>query len=168
MIKIFITNLGKYNEGELVGEWVDLPIYDDDLNEVLERIGIGEEYEEYFITDYETNVEGLKIEEYSNIDELNDMAEAIEELESYQITALEALLENGDDFDNAIRHVDDCIVYHNCTMEDIAREYIDEIGALSSMPEELRWYFDYEKLAKDMEIKGTYISIGEDIVEIRY
>ncbi|WP_413788539.1 antirestriction protein ArdA, partial [Providencia stuartii] len=25
MISVFITNLGKYNEGELVGEWLELP-----------------------------------------------------------------------------------------------------------------------------------------------
>lgn len=26
MMNIYLTNLGKYNEGELVGEWVQLPI----------------------------------------------------------------------------------------------------------------------------------------------
>ncbi len=25
VISVFITNLGKYNEGELVGEWLELP-----------------------------------------------------------------------------------------------------------------------------------------------
>ena len=34
-IKGFITNLGKYNEGQLVGEWVTFPIDDDELAEVL-------------------------------------------------------------------------------------------------------------------------------------
>ena len=31
MINIFITNLGKYNEGELIGEWVTLPISEEEL-----------------------------------------------------------------------------------------------------------------------------------------
>lgn len=53
MMNIFITNLGKYNEGELVGEWVTLPISEKKLQELFKRIGINEEYEEYFITDYE-------------------------------------------------------------------------------------------------------------------
>lgn len=26
--RVFITNLGKYNEGELVGKWLDLPCDD--------------------------------------------------------------------------------------------------------------------------------------------
>ena len=25
MMNVFVTNLGKYNEGELIGEWVELP-----------------------------------------------------------------------------------------------------------------------------------------------
>ena len=49
MLNIFITNLGKYNEGELVGEWVKLPATKEELETVYERIGINEEYEEYFI-----------------------------------------------------------------------------------------------------------------------
>ena len=37
----FITNLGKYNEGELVGEWVKFPTTAEELKEVFKRIGIG-------------------------------------------------------------------------------------------------------------------------------
>ena len=51
----FITNLGKYNEGELVGEWVKFPTTSEELQKVFERIGIGSKddfgnpYEEWFI-----------------------------------------------------------------------------------------------------------------------
>lgn len=54
----FITNLGKYNEGELVGEWVKFPTTAEELKKVFNRIGIGQKddfgqpYEEWFITDY--------------------------------------------------------------------------------------------------------------------
>ena len=37
----FITNLGKYNEGSLVGEWVKFPTTAEELKKVFERIGIG-------------------------------------------------------------------------------------------------------------------------------
>ena len=37
----FITNLGKYNEGSLVGEWVKFPTTAEELQKVFERIGIG-------------------------------------------------------------------------------------------------------------------------------
>ena len=36
----FITNLGKYNEGYLVGEWVKFPITNEEMQEVFKRIGI--------------------------------------------------------------------------------------------------------------------------------
>ena len=37
----FITNLGKYNEGALVGEWVKFPTTAEGLKKAFERIGIG-------------------------------------------------------------------------------------------------------------------------------
>ena len=37
----FITNLGKYNEGDLVGEWVKFPTTPEEMQKVFERIGIG-------------------------------------------------------------------------------------------------------------------------------
>lgn len=55
----FVTNLGKYNEGMLVGEWVKFPTTEEEMQNVFERIGIGKEdefgqpYEEWFITDYD-------------------------------------------------------------------------------------------------------------------
>lgn len=50
----FVTNLGKYNEGELVGEWVHFPTTEEEMKKVFERIGIGSKdefgqvYEEWF------------------------------------------------------------------------------------------------------------------------
>ena len=61
----FITNLGKYNEGELVGEWVKFPTTSEELKKVFERSGIGSKddfgnpYEEWFISDYDCYVDGL-------------------------------------------------------------------------------------------------------------
>ena len=82
-IKAFVTNLGKYNEGELIGEWVTFPIDEDQQTELFKRIGINEQYEEYFITDYEAP-DGMKISEYSSITELNEMAEKLDSVEFYQ------------------------------------------------------------------------------------
>ena len=62
----FVTNLGKYNEGELVGEWVKLPTTEEEMKKVFERIGIGSKdefgqpYEEWFITDYECPIYGVQ------------------------------------------------------------------------------------------------------------
>ena len=41
-MQVYIANLGKYNEGELVGAWFTFPI---DFEEVKEKIGLNDEYE---------------------------------------------------------------------------------------------------------------------------
>ena len=55
----FVTNLGKYNEGQLVGEWVKFPTTVEEMQEVFKRIGINAEYEEIFITDYDVDIPHL-------------------------------------------------------------------------------------------------------------
>ena len=75
-IKGYITNLGKYNEGELVGEWITFPISGEELEEVFERIGINEEYEEFFFTDWDCDFDN-NFGEYESIDKINEVAENI-------------------------------------------------------------------------------------------
>ena len=45
-MQVYIANLGKYNEGELVGDWFSFPL---DEEVIAERIGLNAEYEEYAI-----------------------------------------------------------------------------------------------------------------------
>ena len=83
----YITNLGKYNEGELVGEWVKFPTTSEELQKVFERIGIGSKddfgnpYEEWFISDYEAP---FKISEYTDLYQLNELAEALEDYDTIE------------------------------------------------------------------------------------
>jgi antirestriction protein len=161
-IKIYVANLEKYNEGELVGGWFTLPA---DIEEIEEAIGINEEYEEYAIHDYEAP-EGLKIGEYDSIEELNEIAEKIDSLDTYEEEQLELLLATEElDFAEAIEKLDsgDFIIYHDCKdMEDVAYQYIEETGMLSDVPEDLRNYFDYEKFGRDMEIEGNFYYLGNN------
>ena len=76
-MRIYIANLGKYNEGELVGAWFTPPV---DFEEVKERIGLNDEYEEYAIHDYELP---FAIDEYTPIEEVNRLCEMVEDLPKY-------------------------------------------------------------------------------------
>ena len=69
---VYIANLGKYNEGYLVGAWFTFPIDEED---VKEKIGLNEQYEEYAIHD--TDNFPIAIGEYVSIEELNEMYEMI-------------------------------------------------------------------------------------------
>lgn len=169
MLRIYLTNLGKYNEGMLIGEWVKLPISEEELSNVFDRIGINDEYEEYFITDYESDIDGLKVGEYENIDDLNELAEALEDLDSEEENVLSVMLEDGYTFEEALEKVKDgdYIVYSNCSsMEDVAYQVIEESGLLDGVPERVTRYFDYEAYGRDLEIEGTFYQIDNDYIEI--
>ena len=157
MIRIYLTNLGKYNEGELVGKWVDLPTTNG-FDEHLEEIGINEKYEEWFITDYETDIDGLEIGEYSNIEELDELAVILENLQDYDKEVVEALISEGYTLENALDKKDDCMIYYNCNdMEDVAREYIEQCGLLNDVSDILQNYFDFEAYGRDMSYEGQFV-----------
>ena len=60
MLEVYVTNLGRYNEGHLDGEYLKLPATTKDVQALLKRIHVdGVRYEEIFITDYETDIPGL-------------------------------------------------------------------------------------------------------------
>ncbi|MBQ3161837.1 MAG: antirestriction protein ArdA [Oscillospiraceae bacterium] len=152
LLKVFITNLGKYNEGELIGEWVSLPVDESELEEVLERIGINEQYEEYFITDFETEIDGLNVDEYSNIEELNELAEQLENLDEYDLEKVGAIIEAyGADLQEAIEDIDNYTYYNGKTLEEVAYEIVEECYEL---PEIAQRYFDYEAFARDLGFDG--------------
>lgn len=162
-ISIYITNLGKYNEGYLMGEWVKLPVPDDRLSEVLERIGINGEYDEYFITDYEASFANLNISEYACIEELNDFARRLDEVEVWDIDKLCAVLEMEEptsiaDIVDIIENLDDFDLLVGVEDDQALGEYFaDELGTLSAVPEHLRAYFDYGAYGRDIKLEaGNY------------
>ena len=168
-MKIFLTNLGKYNEGELVGEWVELPVSQGELQEVFDHIGINEEYEEYFITDYECNF--YEVGEYENLDTLNEIAERIEELDEKESKVVKALMsELGYTLDEAIDKVNsgDYRIYSDCdNMTDIAYQVVEECEYLNNVPDNVARYFDYESFGRDLGIERTYIFLdGSEVIEI--
>lgn len=164
MFRIYLTNLGKYNEGELVGKWLDLPC--EDMVKELASIGVSDEpdengvyYEEYFITDYENDYD-YKVGEYDSLDDLNEIAEELENLDDYDREVVKAFIENGSDIEEALDGLRDgnYMVFSNCSdMADVAYQYIEETGLLNDIPEGLRNYFDYEAYGRDMSFEGTFI-----------
>ena len=169
MLRIYLTNLGKYNEGMLVGEWVDLPVSEEELEKVFNRIGINDEYEEYFITDYESDIDGVKVGEYENIDDLIELAEALEDLDSEEENVLSVMLEDGCTFEEALEKIKDrdYMVYYNCdSMEDVAYQVVEESGLLDGVPEKVARYFNYEAYGRDLEIEGTFYQINNAYIEI--
>ena len=172
----FITNLGKYNEGELVGEWVKFPTTAEELKEVFKRIGIGQKddfgqpYEEWFITDYDCYVDGLysKLGEYENLDELNYLASKLDEMDQSEYAQFQAGMEMGDhcgslqEIINLTENLDCYEVYPDIhDYDDLGRYYIEELDVMQ-VPEHLQNYIDYEAYGRDvaLEENGTFTDQG--------
>ena len=166
-IKIWIGNLAAYNAGILRGEWVTLPVSDEDLQAVYARIG----GEEHAIMDYSTDIDGLKIGEYDDIDELNEAAEAIADFDGTQLEAFGAFLKDGCSLSDAVGHTEnnDFTYYADCfNMADVAQQYCDDCGILDRIPDDLQCYFDFEAYGRDMEIEGTFYEVNGGYVELIY
>ena len=172
----FITNLGKYNEGELVGEWVKFPTTAEEMKEVFKRIGIGQRddfgqpYEEWFITDYDCYVDGLydKLGEYENLDELNYLASKLDEMSESEYAQFQAGMEMGDhcgslqEIINLTENLDCYEVYpHIEDYDDLGRYYIEELEVMQ-VPEHLQNYIDYEAYGRDvaMDENGSFTDQG--------
>lgn len=167
MLKIFISNLKEYNEGQIIGEWVDLPC--EGLEEVLDKIS-NNGNDELFISDYETDISGLKVSEYDNILELNDMTEEIDNLSDDEVIAFQAYLEQyTNDLQqalDAVRQGNYSIYYDFDNMEDVAYQVVNDCGLLDGVPEEVKIYFDYEAYGRDLDINRTFIQIDNSFVEL--
>lgn len=169
MIKGFITNLGKYNEGELIGEWIEFPIDDDELQEVFERIGISDEptedgvyYEEYFFTDWDCEIE-CNFGEYESIRNVNDFAEGLEAWEGEEdklkavceIWSLEEAVEDGPNGWHLYSDIEDD--------EDLGYYWVEESGCYDTKSlGRLANYIDYEAFGRDIrfEVDGGHTDYG--------
>lgn len=151
-MKAYITNLGKYNEGCLVGKWIDFPIDKNDFESELESIGVKENtmYEEWFITDYDCSLFDMydAFGEYPNIDDINEVAEALEDHES-EFTALMEVCSYTDALGSL--ESENYTFYEDMTLEDVAYEIVEECY---NLPEFAERYFDYKAFARDLGFDG--------------
>ena len=161
-MRVYIANLGKYNEGELVGDWFTLPIDWDDLKE---RIDLNSEYEEYAIHDYELPFE---ISEYTSIEEINRLYFMAEELGAMEIGDSIRDVQNAffSSFQELYEHKDDIICYPECNdMTDVAYYLINECGALGEISMSIQNYIDYEAYGHDLEISGSFVITNHGVFE---
>ena len=154
MINLYIANLGKYNEGELVGAWVALPVAKDELARILrEEVKINEMYEEWAIHDYECDIDGVEISEWANIWELNELAEMLERTDEYDRKIIESCLEVfGGKISDYVNRIDEYVLLEGVETDyDLGYYYVEEAGIydLDSL-DNLRYYIDYEQFGRDI------------------
>lgn len=183
MLEAYVTNLGKYNEGYLVGEYLSFPTTAEEVQALLKRIGIdGVRYEEIFITDYETDIPGLYdcLGEYESIDELNYLAELLDGLNKGEMDIFCAAVEKDEhsgsikDMINLTQNLDCYDFYPGVTDDEtLGRIYVEDIATIE-VPEYLLPYFDYEAYGRDIRLEegghyapgGYVLNNGNSFVEV--
>ena len=164
LFEAYITNLGKYNEGELVGETLKFPTTTEEVQGLLKRIGVdGVRYEEFFITSFDGDVLGLYdyLTEYENLDELNHLACLLSELDQGDLEKFEAVIDSGEhtssvaDLINLTQNLD-CFEFYSDVYsdEELGRMYVLEFGGVE-VPEHLIDYIDYEAYGRDVRINES-------------
>ena len=171
-VKAFITNLGAYNAGRLVGEWIDINTTEEEYNAVMKGIG---NPEEIFFTDYECDdAPGIcnYLGEFESWNALQELGAVLEELDKYEVDTLAAVLESDiasahgaaelaevcEDIRDGVYN----LIYGVDNNEELGEYYAEACGVLEEIPERLRYYFDFEAYGRDiaLETNGEFCSAG--------
>jgi len=146
-MEICLTNLAKYNNGDLVYKRFDLPIAD--IDEAIAEVCNPDE-EEYFITDYDAPFE---IKEYDSLAELNEFAEQFDYLNEHEQDAICYLLDYGHTREQALDQYDEVQIYQDMNLKELAEEMVDN-GNYGDIPESIKYHIDYESIAQELENQG--------------
>lgn len=161
-VKIYVGTYAKYNDGSIFGKWLTLGDYDnlEEFYAECKKLHADEEDAEFMFQDYETHdiLKGF-ISEYGINSDIFEIAEM---LEGKDIEMLEAYFSLGYDItEENIQDAEDKFFgyYNNAT--DFAEDYAEQTCMLNEIPENIRYYFDFEKFGRDLshdfqEFNGYY------------
>jgi len=155
--KIWIGNLGRYNEGYLIGEWISLPCTPEELDNLYTRIGINEYYEEIFIADIENCY--IEIGEFDSIPELNEMAQVALKVGNDKLIKAVFEYESVNSAAEAIEILetieDDYYLLENINSHDDYGFYYVE-NHYEKLDDFTKRYLDYEAIGRDCELNEEY------------
>jgi len=149
-IRIYVACLAAYNNGILHGAWIDANQDEDAICYAIHdmlKVSPIECAEEYAIHDYEGFC-GISISEYEGIAQVAEYAAFIAEHSELG----GALYSHYGDIESAQKAITDH--YHGSykSLTDFAEELTEET---TQIPDSLRFYIDYEAMARDLEINDV-------------
>ena len=164
----YITNLDAYNEGDLVGEWLEFPTSIEEFQEVLDAIGADED--SWFVSDYDCTLYGFtgdELGEPPSYDELQEFAERLGDIEFRNV------YEYTGDVDEAIHGIDNGDIYFYpriYTDKELGEYYVEELfGGVDQLgADTIEMYFDYEQLGRELDYdeyetendEGEYVMVS--------
>lgn len=148
--RIYVGTYAKYNNGSINGEWLDLDDYadKDDFTQACLELHEDEDDPELMFQDWD-GVPDYFISESHIAPEFWDYMNSDRDEDAK--VAYMALFDewNEDDFDERYSGQYD-------SFTDLAEQLLDDTGELEAIPENLRYYFDYEKYGRDLQLGGDF------------
>ena len=159
--KIYVACLTSYNNGILHGEWIDVDEnMSENIQEMLENSTFSDA-EEWAIHDYE-GFGNIRIGENPNLEKLKEIAELIEQDSDLATMCLEYHDGNIEEAKEMMEN------YRGCykSLGDWKEEEMIEMGIDSQIPESVKGYIDYDRMAKDDEMNGYVKTIRTGFEEV--
>ena len=157
--QVYVGTYAKYNSGSIEGAWLDCEDYSskEEFLEACAELHKDENDPEFMYQDYE----GFPERYYSESGIDTDLWDVYLKVDSDEREAFEAYLSIFDgDFDGDYDDFRERYQGEFKSEEDFAYYIVDECGMLDKVPENLRYYFDYEKYARDLFLDGYTMENG--------
>jgi antirestriction protein len=153
---IYVADLADYNAGILRGKWIEI---DEDTTveslqeEIAEMLAV-KGHEEYAIHDY-SNFPGTgELGEYPSLETVIEVAEAVHG-HGYDLISAYLRYFTIDE----LPQLEERFLGIHDSVEDYAREYIDDGVDLGPSVGLLASYFDYAAYGRDLEINGDIVAL---------
>lgn len=163
--RIFLTDLHAYNNGALVGDWVNIEEFDrqkHNFGEICRRCGIKDGHE-FFISDYESSF-NICICEYIDSETLYRLSEVISSCDDDYI---QAVCDYTWDLEEQIQHCEDedldFFPSDDPGYEDLASTILNEMGEID--PNDWKSsYFNYEAYGRDLVLGGDFTIVSNGYI----
>ena len=155
--KIYVACLSAYNSGRLHGCWIDAALDVDDIYEEINTMlenSPASGAKEWTIHDYQ-DFGDINLSEYKCIETVTEVAEMLIEHGEVFI----GVCQYYDNFREAKRVIEEDYQGEWDSLTSWAEDIIEDTGQLLTIPENLRYCFDYEKYARDAELSGDIFTI---------
>jgi antirestriction protein len=148
---VYVGTYAKYNDGNISGDWLSLEDYanKEDFLAACKALHSDEADPELMFQDWEGVPDGM-ISECSLSDEIFDFIQ-LDDKEKHIVATYR------DNIDQTAS-IEDATEAYRGTYEsaaDYAEEFYRETGSLKDVPNEVAYYIDWEKVARDMGHSGT-------------
>ena len=171
MLKVFVTSWRSYaTHGSAMGRWMTLPMDSAQFENFLEslRTSLNEEEPEWAITDYEWEPghDFGRIDEYADLEELNDLMNELEYLSDDDKKLIESILEvDGGSLRDAVDNRDNYTLWDGYTLELVAESIIKDSYEHVDIPQVFWDYFDFAGYAENELAYAGYEVCGYGVLE---